>query len=321
MKQLKETNYALGDREELQRVMREQGYWFFRDALDHEALGTLRDLYMAELHDRELVAADSSEPVWNRTTPIAIDDGVTSSRYPRLREARAWENFVAQPKIAEFFSSLAGEKAEWLTASDYYRIVPPGQDRGSDAFALRHQDSRGLPGLDFVTCWIPLADADADVGGLAIVPGSNAYGIAQKLWYTPEMAPDDGWARADYRFGDVLIFTGTMLHSGMRNCAAARFRLSLDIRLDWAGSPRPTTGSLVSITADDVVIRDKSGKQVKLGLDDDTTILVMVGDNEIPQHFTRTDVASVLFPGREVMAVGNEADVALIVRPANSGGY
>lgn len=321
MKQLKETNYALGDREKLLSIMREQGYWYFRDVLDREALGELRDLYMAELYDRDLVDAGVKEPVWNHRTPIAIDDGVTSSRYPRLREGRAWENFVAQPKIAKFFSEIAGEQAEWLTASDYYRIVPPGQERGDDAYALRHQDGQGLPGLDFVTCWIPLADADADVGGLAIQPGSHVDGVSNKRWYTQEMAPDDGWSRADYRFGDVLMFTGAMLHSGMRNLSQDRFRLSLDIRLYMAGSRRPTTGPLVSINPDELVIQDKGGQNVKLALADSTFILVMVGDNEIPKVFSRAEVPSVLFPGREVMAVGNDDDVALILRPANSGGY
>jgi len=131
-------------------ILRKQGYWLFRDVLDHEALGKLRDLYMAELCDRNLVDASDGEALWNGT-PLKIDDGVTSSHYPRLREARAWQNFVVQPKIKKFFADLTGEEPEWLTASDYYRIVPPRQDRGEDAFALRHQDGKGLPGLDFVT--------------------------------------------------------------------------------------------------------------------------------------------------------------------------
>src|SRR5690606_1687380 len=106
-------------------MMRDQGYWLFRDVLDREALGAVRDRYMAELHDRNLVDPAVNEPVWNRTTPLEIDDGVTSSRFPRLREGRVWENFVKQPKIEAFFAGLAGERPEWLTASDYYRIVPP----------------------------------------------------------------------------------------------------------------------------------------------------------------------------------------------------
>jgi hypothetical protein len=320
MKQLKETNYALGNRELLMTILREQGYWFFRDVIDHEALGTMRERYMAELYIRNLVDPGCSDVVWNGTTPLDIDDGVTSSRFPRLRQARVWETFVEHPEIVRFFSSLTGEQPEWLTASDYYRIVPPGQDRGEDAFSLRHQDGNGLPGLDFVTCWLPLADADADVGGLAIVPGSHLHGVAPKRWYSQDFAPDDGWARADYRFGDVLMFTSSMLHSGMRNRSADRFRLSLDIRLYMPGSRRPVTGPLVSITADEVVIENNSGEEVALALADDTMILVMMGDNEIPKPFHRNEAFRVLSPGRQVMAVG-EDDVALILRPANSGGY
>lgn len=320
MHQLKETNYALGDRAALLAIMQEQGYWFFRDVLDRQALATICDRYMAELRDRDLIDEDSLKPVWNRRTPIEIDDGVTSSRFPRLREGRVWENFVEEPAIKSFFAALAGEEPEWLTASDYYRIVPPGQVRGEDSFALRHQDGKGLPGLDFVTCWIPLADADAEVGGLALVPGSHHHGVAQEKWFSQDLAPDDGWASTDYRLGDVLIFTGAMLHSGLRNQSVDRFRLSLDIRMFMHGSPRPVTGPLESITADEVVIRNRGSDRVALKVTDDTTILVMTGENEIPKMFTRDEAPSVLLPGRQVMAVGEEGN-ALIVRPANSGGY
>lgn len=320
MQQLQETNYALGNRAELLTIMREQGYWFFRDVLDRQALATMVDRYMDELRDRNLLNADSVEPVWNRQTPLAIDDGVTSSRYPRLRDGRVWETFVKEPAIESFFAALAGEEPEWLTASDYYRIVPPGQDAGDDSFALRHQDGKGLPGLDFVTCWIPLSDADAQVGGLAVIPGSHRHGVAQDRWFAQDFAPADGWARADYRLGDVLIFTGAMLHSGMRNQSVDRFRFSLDIRMFMHGSPRPVTGPLESITADEVVIRHGGSERIALKVTDDTTILVMTGDNEIPKMFNRDEAPDVLLPGRQVMAVGQD-DIALIVRPANSGGY
>jgi hypothetical protein len=320
MKHLEDTNHALGDRPRLMSILEDQGYWLFRDVLDPEAVGRLRDLYMVELRERDLVDADSPEAVWNGRTPITIDDGVTSSRYPRLREGKAWENFVADPAIDSFFASLIGEKPEWLRASDYYRIVPPGQDRGEDAFSLRHQDGQGLPGLDFVTCWIPLENVDPDVGGLAIVPGSHRSGVAPGRYFDPDFAPQQAWARADYRIGDVLIFPGTMLHSGMRNRSADRFRLSLDIRFYLPTSRRPLTGPLVSITPDDVVIRTGPGGDVGVRLVDDTTILVMLDNNEIPQFLSRHEAAGVLSPGRHVMVVDRDGE-ALILRPASSGGY
>jgi len=320
MKQLNDANHALGDRSLLMSILREQGYWFFRNVLDPEAVGQLRNLYITELRDRDLLPPGASEAVWNGLTPIEIDDGVTSSRYPRLREARAWETFVEHPGIIRFFSELTGEKPEWLTSSDYYRIVPPRQERGEDAFSLRHQDGKGLPGLDFVTCWIPLENVDADVGGLAIVPGSHRNGVVAERWHDRDFAPPEAWARADYRVGDVLMFVGSMLHSGMRNRSATRFRLSLDIRFYLPGSRRPVTGPLVSITTDDVVIRNEAGEDVTLRLVDDTFILAMDGQNEIPRPLHRTEALHVLSPGKMVMAV-NDDGVALNLRPANSAGY
>ena len=320
MQELKETNYALGDRSRLLRILDEQGYWFFRGVLDPEALETVRQHFMAELHSRDLVKQGSDDAVWNRTTPITIDDGVTSSRYPRMRDARVWETFVEHPEIVRFFSTLAGETPEWLTTSDYYRIVPPGQDAGEDPFELRHQDGLGLPGLDFATCWIPLADVDPDVGGLAIVPGSHKGGIDRNRWFTPEHMSSDQWARADYAVGDVLMFPSAILHSGLRNRSIDKFRMSLDIRLYMRGSSRPAVGPVTAITADEVVIDAGGDAPISLKLTDETMILLLSGDNEIPQMHTRQQVADVLPLGKQVMAVGKEGK-ALILRPAHSAGY
>lgn len=116
------------------------------------------------------------------------------------------------------------------------------------------------------------------------------------------------------------MFPGATLHSGMRNHSPDRFRLSLDIRLYLNGSPRPVTGKVQSISADEVVIENGHGLPVTVGLADDTVILVMVGNNEIPTSFKRSEVADVLLPGREVIAVARDG-VALVLRPAKSGGY
>jgi len=129
------------------------------------------------------------------------------------------------------------------------------------------------------------------VGGLAIVPGPHLQGVAVERWFSPEMAPADGWARADYRFGDVLMFPGSMLHSGMRNQSRNRFRFSLDIRLYMPGSRRPVEGPLASITADEVVIKVRTGEPVRLALSDETTIFAMTGGNDIPKPVVRNEVS------------------------------
>jgi len=320
MQELKETNYALGDRTRLLSILEDQGYWFFKGVLDAKALKTVQQHFMAELRSRDLVEHGSKDAIWNQTTPIVMDDGVTNSRYPRMRHAEVWETFVEHPEIAHFFSALAGETPEWLSASDYYRIVPPRQDVKEDPFALRHQDGLGLPGLDFVTCWIPLADVDCDVGGLAIVPGSHKGGIDRERWFTPEYMSPDRWARAHYEVSDVLIFPSDMLHSGLRNHSVDKFRMSLDIRLYMRGSSRPAIGPVAAITADKVVIDVPEGKPITLRLTDETMILLPSGDNDVPQMHSRRQVPGVLPLGKHVMAVGKDSK-ALILRLANSGDY
>lgn len=63
MRELLVSNHALGDREALNRIWAEHGYWFFRDVLDQDAIAALRDEYMTELRKLDLVDAGVTQPV------------------------------------------------------------------------------------------------------------------------------------------------------------------------------------------------------------------------------------------------------------------
>ena len=107
-----------------------------------------------------------------------------------------------------------------------------------------HQDYRFIQGTtDVLTAWIPLGDYSGDEGGLKIIPGSHTRGLLPPVSYkavggigvdVPDDAP--GWATADFRAGDVLVFHSLSVH-GARPNQSERMRLSADFRYQSARRP------------------------------------------------------------------------------------
>jgi len=313
VRELKETNAYLGDRAALNQILQDQGYWFFKGVLDHGAVSEMRKHYNEVLKQWDLVKADEAEPVWNGGSLADIGDGLNNSRIPELREKEVWETFVKNPKVNAFFESILGSPLEWITASDFYRLVPPTQNVPEDPYKGRHQDGLGLQGLDFLTCWIPLNTIDADCGGLAIATGSYSGSLYHDRWFDPELVKPDGWARSDYHLGDVLMFLPTMMHSGLPNLSD-RFRLSLDIRVLRPESARPIYGKVIEIDNQQVTIQNHDGKTGTYRYQPSSHLRGMKADSDIPILVSADEVPSYLPPGSEVLATSKDGEI-LVLRP------
>ena len=313
MRELVESNHALGDREALDRIWEEQGYWFFRDVLDKDALNALRNEYMGELKALELIDADATEPMWNGR-PIENFPATFHS----LHQRKLWQKFVKEPKINAFFEEVLNDQVYWIPM-DYYRIVAPNKNPTSEVYLELHQDGMSNPGVDFVTCWMALADIDRQVGGLAIAAGQEKRGYMNfgdgKMGFADGPIPEESWSTAHYRAGDVVIFTKTMPHYGRAN-TSDRFRLSLDIRAVRRSSRIPVVGVVQGITMEEVIIRDEDDRDVALLLDDKTFIRKPDPNGRNPVQITRAEVVDSLPPGTRVMAT-EDGGRALILRPQN----
>ena len=313
MRNLVESNYALGDRGALDGIWEEQGYWFFRDVLDKDALNVLKDAYMGELKALELVDAGATEPMWNGR-PIENFPGTFHS----LHKRKLWQDFVKEPKIKAFFEDVLNDAVSWIPM-DYYRVVPPKKGPAADKNIGLHQDGMSNPGMEFVTCWMPLTDIDEKVGGLVIAAGQEKRGYMAfgdgAMGFSDGPIPEDSWSTARYHPGDVVIFTRTMPHYGAGN-SSDRFRLSLDIRAVRASSKLPVIGIVKSISTEEVVIRNEDAVDVVLRLDDRTFIRKPDPEGPNPIQIARSEVVDGLPAGTPVMAT-EEDGLALVLRPQN----
>jgi hypothetical protein len=312
-RELKTHNHLIGDLAALDRAWDEDGYWFFRDALDTAAIGRLRHEYVAELERQGVV-----DPVGDQPTDRSVRyNGASLDRFPfrmePLAERHLWKLLARQQPIHDFFARLFQDEPFWVPIAEY-RATPPNRQADRPRIDAIHQDGPYSPGLPFRICWIPLAEIDAQVGGLML-----AEGLTEQVNRHPRLAdgtnraipldaiPADAWRRTTYRAGDVLLMNLWTPHTGLSNLSD-RFRLSLDTRIMARRDDCPIVGQVVAISPDAIEVRDDHGLHA-LRIAPDTYVRNTVG-----QKLSDAQITAFYRPGAEVI-VARTGDLATVVRP------
>src|SRR5215470_870603 len=144
MKELDVHNDLLGDPERMNAVFREEGYLFFRDALDHDAVEAVRAKYFSILvDDYGVIDPGQAEPVWN-----GADVSQFPVKVPEIYGSGTWEALTANPKVHAFFEGVMGEPISWIPSTEY-RLNPPVAQEPADYVAGRHQDGFFNEGIPF----------------------------------------------------------------------------------------------------------------------------------------------------------------------------
>jgi hypothetical protein len=171
-----------------------------------------------------------------------------------------------QGKLKEFFQAYFGGQVAYLNYT-WFRVVSPGV--GTPPHCDIVYMGRGTKNL--LTTWLPVGDAPLHVGGLMILENSHKQAErlrnylsrdvdeycangpnAQKIESGEMMMEWDGWLTkdpvslreklggrwltADFRAGDILIFTMHTIHASLDN-QSNRIRLSADFRYQPADEP------------------------------------------------------------------------------------
>jgi Phytanoyl-CoA dioxygenase (PhyH) len=234
--ELSSSNALLSDPAALRRRLAEDGYLFFRDLLPAAEMHTAADGIAAALRrggwadDRGLASADrrALNPMEALGDP-AFREAITSrafNRIPYLAALRRTVRTVLGPQAFSYPSKV-------LRA--IYPERPPGVTRGRYV----HQDY-GVSGVqDMLTTWVPLTDIPVSLGGLAVRPGSHLGPPLRPRVLRPR---ERGWATADYRAGDALVFHCLTSHAALPN-RERTLRLSGDFR--WQCPDQPVPAQLI----------------------------------------------------------------------------
>jgi len=252
--ELRDSSDVRGQPDVLRSRLQEDGYVFLRGVIPKEDVARARGEVLGVLDEDGLL--DKGHP--KEEGVVAGDHDGDQGMIKGLAESGiiyrpSFQCATNNDALFDFFAKFFGEE---VTTFDYkwVRAVKPGESSGF------HMDSvymaRGS--RDLVTCWIPLMEVPWEMGGLAVVPGSNHlenYKTMRETYGELDLDKDDvggtGWFSADpeevlkygSRFetahfmpGDIVFFTLKTVHGSAVN-QSNRWRMSVDVRFQPASHP------------------------------------------------------------------------------------
>lgn len=295
------SNDCLDDPAAIRGVLDREGYIFFRNVIDRDALLHVKQGMMAWFQARGLTTVIDGEPIITGADVASVGD-----YNPALISTGLWEWFSLRPETRTFYRRVYGEDGIVLPVGSY-QYTWPGR---ADCWDRIHQDGPFNTGIDFLTFWFPLMDIDEDTGGLALVPSPATTGSLHPHLeagpispYIPQETFDSSsWHRIDYHVGDALLFAPSTPHCGMPN-SSDRLRLSIDIRVQPASARRPILGVVVDANPEHIVIAADSGDLVSLAVDDETALRLptYVAGRRDPKEFLGVRVIATEHQGRALM--------------------
>lgn len=320
MRELTTSNHLLDDRTALDAAWERDGYWFFRDVINLNAIDRLRANYLKVLNGLGVVDPDRRDAAIHNGAPLEdypIVMGGAPHDDPLLAEYPATE-FIADPAIKAFFTELLGEEPFWVPNSEFH-AVPPNTVRPGSRFNFVHQDGANNKGLPLRVCWIPLAPIDEATGGLALAEGLHRPRMGD-FPRPPEgikesEVPVASWRRALYRPGDLVVFSLETPHSGLGNHSERHFRLSMDIRCMPRSAGVPTVGKVVAVDHRAICVETEDGEQKLFRLDEQTFCRIW-RESGSGQPLKLEEIPSGVTPGSDVY-VASVRGTATFIRPCH----
>jgi len=314
------SNHLLGNRAALDAAWERDGYWFFRDVLDLDAVAAVRQAYFEVLGELGVIEPDcSTDAVYNGASldgyPIVM--GGDPKRDPLLARYPL-AVLTEHPTVKALFESLLGDEVFWVPNTEFHAVPPRGAPTdGRSRFNYVHADGANNKGLALRVCWIPLAPIDEATGGLAVAEGLHRPRIGD-FPRPPEGiresdVPVDAWRRAEYRPGDLLMFSLESPHSGLANRSDRFFRLSMDARCMRRSDDPPVVGTISAIDACAIAVEDDAGQTHVFRLDNDTFFRVY-RDRKTGMPLELDEIPKTAKPGDKVF-VAHDHGTAIFVRP------
>lgn len=258
---LRDSSPIVDDLQALRRRMEEDGYVFLPRYLHRDDVMACR---------REILERVASEGALRSGTDIMegiLNDDVAIQFRPDLtRQSARLLNLLFEGRMIGFFERFIGGPIRHLNFI-WLRAVSPGlgtAPHGDSVFM-----NRGTTKL--YTAWTPLGDIDRRLGGLMILenshklehikreygqrdvdtyceddPNAEEYRSTGKWQWNGQLSDDPvelrdqlggRWLTADYRAGDLLLFSLYTVHASLDNQTEHLLRLSTDTRYQLAAEP------------------------------------------------------------------------------------
>jgi hypothetical protein len=236
--------YRVSRREEDGEVLRHRfdvdGYLYFPAAFPPSLVEPLRDAFLTALAPHVVWDVQEKTPVLEGE-PFFESDPLFDALYPRVQALEALHRLF-HTRVAQHLMQIVAGVPVFVYPMKMARIATPrrlGFETPPHQDAYSHHAGPTMAGI-----WVALHDVDANMGRLALLPGSHTRGVrpvhrAQGVGGVQcEIYPDETrWHVANVRAGDAIIFHSQTVHRAQPNSDARRVRLSVDTRFCDYGAP------------------------------------------------------------------------------------
>lgn len=237
-----EANGLLGNVSALRARLRSDGYLFFRNIVPLPVLRDLREQITEILADQGWIEG-GSERMKARAIRRPLREGQPKffQAHDRIVKLEAFHSLAHEPHLMDVMRQSLGDTAFPHPLSIVRLIFPDSPELATPP----HQDfpnNQGTPNL--TAAWMPLGDCAVKDGSLAIMEGSHKFGVLPLKFHLGagnrravlnEQVATCRWVGADFKAGDVVLFTAMTVHKAMENYNPESMRLSVDFRYQLEG--------------------------------------------------------------------------------------
>lgn len=240
--EFRESSELLDDAEKLRQRMADEGYLFFRELLPTDVLLDLREKITSVLVSQGWIRGGSQQmDAIASSLPYREGDAGYLQALKEVVRLEALHALAHRPELIQLMSKVLGGSAFPHPLSITRLIFPHAPELSTPP----HQDYPNNQGTSNLTAtWIPLGDCPRETGSLAILEGSNRFGLLPLQFHLgpgnraavlDEQINQCRWVSSDFALGDVLLFPALTVHRALDNLSEDRLRLSVDFRYQVEG--------------------------------------------------------------------------------------
>jgi ectoine hydroxylase-related dioxygenase (phytanoyl-CoA dioxygenase family) len=237
-----EANSLLGNAAAVHARMNEDGYLFFRNIVPVDILTALRDQVTQILAEEGWIEGGAQRMLANAIVrPLREGQPRFFKAHDRIIKLETLHSLAHESNLMNVLRQALGETVFPHPLSIVRLIFPDSPELATPP----HQDfpnNQGTPNL--TAAWIPLGDCAIQDGSLAVMEGSHKYGVLPLKFHLGagnrravlnEDVLSCRWVGADFKAGDVVLFSALTVHKAMENYNLERMRLSVDFRYQLEG--------------------------------------------------------------------------------------
>lgn len=269
LSELRTSNDACDDAEELRQRLADDGYLFFRQLLDPQRLLNLRREMLTAMQAGGWLAK-GTDPVDGIANPAARStegDPEYTDVYHEVYKLQSFHEIAHCRQVLNILERIRG--CQMLPQPQ--KVARLWFPKFTEHTTPVHQDFVHFQGTwENLTCWSPVGNCPRELGGLAVLRGSHKVGRILDHHFSlgagslnvdteaHDELSNDEWLTTDYEVGDTLIFPALTIHKALPNVTEDRLRVSLDNRYQRVTDPiaehmlNPHLSSMNPLSWDDV---------------------------------------------------------------------